>query len=89
MRLARALVPEAPNHKNQTLRAVLEIDRVAACATLGAHRALDDAMVTAHVLIACRYRFSARYWGVSWRRFLRERALVYANPGDGRVARIA
>jgi len=77
VRLARALVPEAPNHKNQTLRRVLEIDRLVDRG-LGAHRALDDALVTAHVLIACRSRFSRRYWGVSWRRFLRERALVAA-----------
>lgn len=77
LRLARALVPEAPDHKNQTLRRFLEIDRFFGDG-LGAHRALDDALVTAHVLIACRSRFSRRYWGVSWRRFLRERALVAA-----------
>lgn len=75
LRLARALVPEAPNHKNQTLRHVLRIDRRAG-EPLSAHRALDDAIVTGHVLLACRSRFSRRYWGVSWRRFLTERALV-------------
>lgn len=75
MRLARALFPEAPNHKNQTLRAVLEIDRLLD-EKVGAHRALDDALVTAHVLMACRSRFSRRYWGVSWRRFVSENALV-------------
>ncbi|HKU80621.1 MAG TPA: 3'-5' exonuclease [Candidatus Tumulicola sp.] len=77
VRLARQLVPEAPDHKNQTLRRVLEIDRRFG-ENLGAHRALDDALVTAGVLIECRARFSRRYWGVSWRRFLRERALVAA-----------
>ena len=75
MRLARVLFPDAPNHKNQTLRAVLEIDRLLG-EDVGAHRALDDALVTAHVLMACRNRFSPRYWGVSWRRFLQETALV-------------
>ena len=75
LRLARALFPDAPNHKNQTLRRVLEIDRILG-EDLGAHRALDDALVTAQVLIACRGRFSRRYWGVSWRRFVREEALV-------------
>jgi DNA polymerase III epsilon subunit family exonuclease len=75
LRLARALFPDAPNHKNQTLRRVLEIDRILG-EDLGAHRALDDALVTAQVLIACRGSFSRRYWGVSWRRFVREEALV-------------
>lgn len=77
LRLARTLFPEAPNHKNQTLRALLEVDRFFE-EELDAHRALDDALVTARVLIACRSRFSRRYWGVSWRRFVRERALVAA-----------
>jgi DNA polymerase III epsilon subunit family exonuclease len=75
MRLARALVPEAPDHKNQTLRAFFEINR-RLDEGVGAHRALDDALVTAHVLMACRHRFSRRYWGVSWRRFVQENALV-------------
>lgn len=75
MRLARALFPNAPNHKNQTLREVLQIDRLID-GELSAHRALDDALVTAHVLIACRSHFSRRYWGISWRRFLRDIALV-------------
>jgi DNA polymerase III epsilon subunit family exonuclease len=75
LRLARALFPDAPNHKNQTLRKVLEIDRIVG-EDLTAHRALGDALVTAHVLIACRSRFSRRYWGTSWRRFVSEEALV-------------
>lgn len=73
MRLARELVPEAPNHRNQTLRAVLRIDDVLD-RELGAHRALDDAIVTAHILIACRRRFRLRRPRGSWQRFLREKA---------------
>lgn len=73
LKLARALVPEAPNHRNQTLRSVLRIDD-AVGEELGAHRALDDALVTAHVLIACHRRFCQRGLGVTWERFLRERA---------------
>jgi DNA polymerase III epsilon subunit family exonuclease len=75
MRLARALFPEAPNHKNQTLRRFLGIDRVAGEA-FEAHRALSDALVSAHVLIACRQRFNARGSGQSWPLFVRENAFV-------------
>jgi DNA polymerase III epsilon subunit-like protein len=70
MRLARTLFPEAPNHKNQTLRRYLHIDRVAG-AEMRAHRALDDALVTAHVLIACRQRFRLCRGEDSWERFVR------------------
>jgi len=75
LKLARALIPEAPNHRNQTLRSVLRIDEAVGEA-LDAHRALDDALVTAHVLIACHRRFLRRRLGVSWERFLRDRASV-------------
>jgi DNA polymerase III epsilon subunit family exonuclease len=75
LKLARALVPEAPNHRNQTLRSVLRIDE-AIGEELGAHRALDDALVTAHILVACHRRFRKRRLGISWERFLRERAAV-------------
>ncbi len=75
MRLARALFPEAPNHKNQTLRHFLAIDR-AAGERFEAHRALGDALVSAHVLIACRRRFEAYRGGESWARFLAETAFV-------------
>jgi DNA polymerase III epsilon subunit-like protein len=75
VRLARALFPEAPDHKNQTLRAFLRLDRF--LGDLGAHRALDDALVTAHILMACRRRFRYRYVGQSWNAFVR-RALVHA-----------
>jgi DNA polymerase III subunit epsilon len=78
MRLARALVPEAPNHKNQTLRAFLRLDE-AIGHELGAHRALDDAIVSAHVLIACRRRFRARRPGESWEGFISRSAIVRAN----------
>ncbi len=75
LKLARALVPEAPNHRNQTLRAFLRIDETMG-EQLAAHRALDDALVTAHVLIACHRRFLQRRLAVSWEQFLRERASV-------------
>jgi DNA polymerase III subunit alpha, Gram-positive type len=75
LKLARALVPEAPNHRNQTLRSVLHIDE-AIGEKVAAHRALDDALVTAHVLIACHRRFRERRLGISWERFLSERAAV-------------
>ena len=78
MRLARALFPEAPNHKNQTLRSFLNIDR-AVGRPLGAHRALDDAVVSAHVLIACRRRFLSTRDGESWAQFVRHTAFVEAN----------
>ncbi|HKU69173.1 MAG TPA: 3'-5' exonuclease [Candidatus Baltobacteraceae bacterium] len=64
LQLARRRFPNAPNHKNQTLRAYLRIDdylRNASCqdeivdalSTLRAHRALADALVTAGVLLRC------------------------------------
>jgi DNA polymerase-3 subunit epsilon len=53
VQLARRWFPGAPNHKNQTLRAYLEIDRDPRFAQLPAHRALGDAMVTAAILIRC------------------------------------
>ncbi len=71
LKLARALVPEAPNHRNQTLRSFLRIDETIG-EKLGAHRALDDALVTAHILVACHRRFRQRRLGISWERFLRE-----------------
>ena len=83
MRLARALFPEAPNHQNQTLRAFLGIDDAVA-GTLCAHRALDDAIVTAHILIACRHRFRDRFAGEPWERFARRHGLV--TLGVGRLA---
>ncbi|HET6274607.1 MAG TPA: 3'-5' exonuclease [Candidatus Cybelea sp.] len=80
MLLARAIFPEAPNHKNQTLRRYLRIDRVAG-EELAAHRALGDALVTAHVLIACRRRFRICRQGDSWERFIRRHALVKRPAG--------
>ncbi len=79
MRLARRLFPEAPNHRNQTLRRFLAIDRVAG-AELHAHRALGDAIVTAHVLLACRRRFRLRHAGESWETFVQQHALVCTSP---------
>jgi len=75
MRLARAVFPEAPNHKNQTLRRYLGIDRIAG-EHLEAHRARSDALVSAYILIACRRRFRAGHWCGSWARFVRRNALV-------------
>jgi DNA polymerase III epsilon subunit family exonuclease len=53
VRLARRAFPHAPNYKNQTLRAYLELDRDPALAAFPAHRALGDAMVTANILLRC------------------------------------
>jgi DNA polymerase III epsilon subunit-like protein len=53
VRLARRAFPDAPNYKNQTLRAYLELDRDPALAAFPAHRALGDAMVTANILLRC------------------------------------
>ncbi len=53
VRLARRAVPSAPNYKNQTLRAYLDLDRDPALAAFPAHRALGDAMVTANILLRC------------------------------------
>ena len=80
MRLARAVFPEAPNHKNQTLRRYLSIDD-AIGEDLGTHRALDDAIVTAHILIACRRRVLAGSPSQSWERFTRTRATVTLSDG--------
>lgn len=78
MRLARALFPEAPNHKNQTLRSFLGVDRVAG-EQLTAHRALGDAIVSAHILLACRRRFCESGDERAWLHFVREKALVAAK----------
>lgn len=47
--LARRAFPQAPNHKNETLRRFLEIDANG----FEAHRALGDALVTAQILTRC------------------------------------
>lgn len=57
VQLARRWFPDAPNHKNQTLRAYLGIDKDARFADLPAHRALGDAMVTAAILIRCLEKY--------------------------------
>jgi DNA polymerase III epsilon subunit-like protein len=80
MRLARAVFPEAPNHKNQTLREYLRIDGVIG-EREGAHRALDDAIVTAHILIACRRRFLESSSPKSWGWFKRANAMVTLRGG--------
>jgi DNA polymerase III epsilon subunit-like protein len=56
VQLARRVFPEAPNHKNQTLRAYLELDKDDAFKGLDAHRALSDALVTAGILLRCLER---------------------------------
>jgi DNA polymerase-3 subunit epsilon len=81
MRLARAVFPEAPNHKNQTLRRFLDIDGRAG-ESFSIHRALGDALVTAHILIACRSRYAALRGGKAWKKFVKENALVvYCSRG--------
>lgn len=52
--LARRCFPDAPNFKCQTLREYLQIELDAP-----AHRALGDALVTAHILLRCLARFGA------------------------------
>ena len=56
--LARRAFPHAPNHKNQTLRRYLEIDRDPMLCGLEAHRALADALVTAAILLRCLSRLA-------------------------------
>ena len=56
LQLARKRFPNAPNHKNQTLRAYLQIDeflRAISHVPLTPHRALGDALVTAGILLRC------------------------------------
>lgn len=58
LQLARRRFPNAPNHKNQTLRAYLQIDDLLRCyveAAVQPHRALSDALVTAGILLRCLY----------------------------------
>ena len=56
-RLALRVFPEAPNHKNQTLRRFLNIDPPELCGRK-AHRAMADAHVTHHVFEACLKRYT-------------------------------
>ena len=56
--LARRAFPHAPNHKNQTLRRYLEVDRDPMLRGLEAHRALADALVTAAILLRCLARLA-------------------------------
>jgi exodeoxyribonuclease X len=58
MRFARAVMPDAPNHKNQVLRYHLGIDDPA-LETASAHRALGDAIVTSRVFTICVERYLA------------------------------
>ena len=57
-RLAAKVVPEAPNHKNQTLRAFFEVDDPKLHGRRP-HRALADAIVTRHVFFHCIERYVA------------------------------
>ena len=56
--LARRAFPRAPNHKNQTLRDYLRIDRDPSLRGLDAHRALADAQITAAILLRCLTRLA-------------------------------
>ena len=58
--LARRVFPHAPNHKNQTLRSYLGIDRDPLLRNLEAHRALADAQVTAAILQRCLAKLGQR-----------------------------
>jgi DNA polymerase III epsilon subunit-like protein len=65
LRLARQAFPNAPNHKNQTLRHYLGIDRDPMLKNATAHRALGDALVTASILLRCLKRFErSEPWAV-------------------------
>lgn len=56
VRLARRCFPDAPNFKNQALRAYLNVDADPTFGTLKAHRALGDALVTAAIFLRCMQR---------------------------------
>ncbi len=63
LRLARRRFPNAPNHKNQTLRGYLAVDDLLRTRTpfpyepdSAPHRALADALVTAGILLRCLER---------------------------------
>ena len=58
-RLAAKVVPEAPNHKNQTLRAFFGV-RDPALTGRRSHRALADVIVTRHVFFHCVDRYVAQ-----------------------------
>ncbi len=58
MRLARAVLPDAPNYKNQVLRYHLGIDDPA-LESASAHRALGDAIVTSRIFAVCVERYLA------------------------------
>jgi DNA polymerase-3 subunit epsilon len=57
-RLAARVVPEAPNHKNQTLRAFFGVSDPA-LEGRRSHRALADVIVTRHVFFHCIDRYLA------------------------------
>lgn len=57
-RLASLVVPEAPNHKNQTLRDFFAVDDPQLHG-LRPHRALADVIVTRHVFFRCLERYVA------------------------------
>jgi len=60
LQLARRAFPDAPNHRNQTLRNYLDIDRRCDLHAAEAHSALGDALVTAGVLLRCLEELRAR-----------------------------
>jgi DNA polymerase III epsilon subunit family exonuclease len=57
-RLAAKVVPEAPNHQNQTLRRFFGVDDPTLHG-LRSHRALADVIVTRHVFFHCVDRYVA------------------------------
>lgn len=82
-RLATKVCPDAPNHKNQTLRQFFNIDPPELRGRT-AHRAMADAVVTSHVFAACLERYTQMGHGGSVEdllqflrpRYTREPALV-------------
>ena len=58
-RLAARVVPEAPNHKNQTLRRFFRV-KDPDLEGRRPHRAMADAIVTRHVFYACLDRYLSR-----------------------------
>lgn len=58
LRLATRVVPEAPNHRNQTLRSFFDVSDPLLRGRK-AHRALADVVVTRHVFFHCIDRYLA------------------------------
>jgi len=87
-RLAARLVPEAPNHKNQTLGRFFAVTDPA-LAGRRAHRALADVIVTRHIFAHCLDRYLRA--GYPDRidalvAFAAERGATRVTPASGRLS---